>query len=157
MSSLKNECFQVCQKLLCLWFEMKTLLNIVVYLPPARNVEPQKPRNTHAIIELQIELTRCKVTALWTLGLCSSQTSRDPWVSSVMSHPQCVTLATVEKAVFRMSGADVTPATVRRGHCSSVDVCPSAIYVNRNPKQFSFPLSERDWKRQWQLEVRRLS
>jgi hypothetical protein len=43
-----------------------------------------------------------------------------------------VTSATVEKAVLRVSGADVTPATVRRGHmiyvyCSSVDVCPLAI------------------------------
>jgi hypothetical protein len=34
-------------------------LPIVVYLPHARTVEPQKPRNTHAMIELQIESKRC--------------------------------------------------------------------------------------------------
>jgi hypothetical protein len=35
------------------------LYNIVVYLPHARNAEPQNPRNTHATIDLQNESTRC--------------------------------------------------------------------------------------------------
>jgi hypothetical protein len=40
-------------------FEMKTLFNIVMYLPHAKNVESQKPQNMHATIKLQIESMRC--------------------------------------------------------------------------------------------------
>jgi hypothetical protein len=36
--------------------------NIVGCLPHARTVKPQKPRNTHATIEIRVFIARCYVT-----------------------------------------------------------------------------------------------
>jgi hypothetical protein len=46
-----------------LWSQVSlSLINILAYLLHARSAEPQKPRNTHATIQLRIGSTRCQAT-----------------------------------------------------------------------------------------------